>query len=221
MKKILFFAVLLSFAVNTTVQAQLRDDPYDLWDVLVGGRVGVSASTLTKNDGDYKIWPCASIFTEVFVNPSFSMTFEAGYSRKGSNNVTIDGSVIPAEDKENLLFGPEHPYTYNLDYINTTYLVKYLVKQRIGFYTGLCFSTLVSARAKVDGISTDIRDEMHGGDFSIPVGVEIILGKNLLIDGRWNWSPRRVTDTSKAQLLLGKARNQFFSLTVGYRIQVF
>ena len=77
MKKSLLFAVLLSFTINTTVQAQLKEEAYDLWDLLLGGRVGASASTLTKTGGDIKIWPTATVFTEVFVNPHLSMTFEA------------------------------------------------------------------------------------------------------------------------------------------------
>lgn len=234
MKKSLLFAVLFSFTINTTVQAQLKEEAYDLWDLLIGGKVGASASTLTKTGGDVKIWPTASIYTEVFVNPHFSMTFEAGYSRKGANNVIVDEWKLTEEARQRyaeqgteVLLGPAHPYTYNLDYMTTSYLLKYYIKQdvdvpvQLAFYTGLSFGTLVNAKAKVDDISRDIKKHLHGGDFSVPLGVEVLFGRNLTIDGRWNWSPRRIADSEMAETLLGPARNQHFSLTLGYKFLVF
>ena len=138
MKKSLLFAVLLSFTINTTVQAQLKEEAYDLWDLLLGGRVGASASTLTKTGGDIKIWPTATVFTEVFVNPHLSMTFEASYVRKGANNVIVDESRITPEARQRyqeegieILLGPNNPYTYNLDYMNTTYLLKYYLNRTL------------------------------------------------------------------------------------------
>ncbi|MBR6455628.1 MAG: outer membrane beta-barrel protein [Prevotella sp.] len=236
MKKSLLFAVLFSFTINTTVQAQLRDEPYDLWDLLIGGKVGASASTLTKIGGDIKFWPTGSIYTEVFVNPHFSMTFEAGYSRKGANNVIVDEwrfGNLPEDDRqlyeEQVPHGPAHPYTHNFDYMTTSYLMKYYIKQdvdvpvQLAFYSGLSFSTLVSAKSKVGDISHDIKKHLHGGDFSVPLGVELLFGRNFTIDGRWNWSPRKIAnnDSELGKVLFGPARNQYFSLTLGYKFLVF
>ena len=233
MKKILLFAVLLSFTVNTTLHAQLKEEPYDLWDVLVGGRIGPSMSTLTNTDGKAKLWFHGCIFTEVFVNPNFSMTFEAGYSRKGANQVIIDPTRIVEEERGKYLVGPENPYDYNLDYLNTGYLLKYSFNQKLGIYTGINFSTLVSGKAKVKSSQNidanngevefvnDIKKELHGGEFTIPIGVELVFAKNFTLDARWNWSPRRVAKSDKARMLLGKARNQYLSLTIGYKILVF
>lgn len=236
MKKSLLFAVLFSFTINTTVQAQLKEEAYDLWDLLIGGKVGASASTLTKTGGDVKIWPTVGIYTEVFVNPHFSMTFEAAYSRKGANNVIVDEwkfGNLPEEDRqlyqEQVPYGSAHPYTFNLDYMITSYLLKYYIKQdvdvpvQLAFYTGLSFGTLVNARAKVDDTSHNIKKHLHGGDFSVPLGVEVLLGRNFTIDGRWNWSPRKIAnnDSELGGVLLGPARNQHFSLTLGYKFLVF
>lgn len=234
MKKSLLFAVLLSFTINTTVQAQLKEEAYDLWDLLLGGRVGASASTLTKTGGDIKFWPTASVFTEVFVNPHLSMTFEASYVRKGANNVIAEEWRITdearqryAEEGVEILLGPNNPYTYNFDYINTTYLLKYYIKQdvdvpvQLAFYTGLSFGTLVSAKSKVQDINRDIKKHLHGGDFSLPVGVEVVLGRKFTIDGRWNWSPRKISKSEMSEALLGKARNQSFAVTLGYKFLVF
>lgn len=221
MKKILFFAVMLSFAVSTTVQAQLREEPYDLWDVLVGGKVGPSISTMTAVGGDMKPWFRGALLTEVFVNPNFSMTFEAAYSRKGAKNIVVDPNMIIEEERENYLVGPENPYEYNLDYLDTSYLLKYSFNQKLGFYAGITFSTMISGRAKVANLNNDIKSELHKGEFSFPIGVELVVAKNFTIDGRWNWAPRRVAKSDKARMLLGKARNQYFSLTFGYKILVF
>lgn len=224
MKKSLLLVVVFSFAVSTTVQAQSKEEPYDLWDLLLGVKAGVSVSTLTKVNGDYKFCPTANIYTEVFVNPHFSMTFEAGYSRKGINNVIVTENQIYriAEDmRDQYYYGPNHPYTYNLDYINTGYLLKYYFNQHIGIYSGICFSTMVNAKSTVADVNWNIKKHLHSSDYNIPIGAEIVLGKNFMIDGRWNWSPRKVTNSNHAFMLLGKAHNQTFTLTVGYKTLLF
>lgn len=226
MKKSLLFAVLLSFTINATVQAQLRKEPYDLWDLLIGGKAGASASTLTKTGGDYKFWPTASIYTEVFVNQHFSMSVEVAYNRKGVDNVVIDESTVSEDLRYDYLLGANYPYTYNLDYITTSYLLKYYFNQHFGLYTGLGFSTLVSAKSKVPNqegnqVSSNMSSHLYGGDFNVPVGVEIVLGQNFTIDGRWNWSPRKIAKSDLGKGLLGQARHQYFSLTLGYKFLVF
>ena len=225
MKKILFFVAMLSFAVNTA-HAQLREEPYDYMDLVVGGKIGASAATLTKLGGDYKMFPYGSFYAELYLSQKISMALEVSYSRKGTNGVIVREQQIIEElrfDEDGnprFYFGEEYPYDYDIDYLNTSYLFKYHPIPMFNVYTGLCLSRILSAKAKVADQSTKIRDLVNSGDFSVPNGVELLLGKRLTIDGRWNWSPRHISKDEKSRRLLGRPCNNFFSVTVGYKMQV-
>ena len=219
MKKILFFVAMLSFAVNTA-HAQLREEPYDYMDLVVGGKIGASAATLTKLGGDYKLFPYGSFYAELYLSQKISMALEVSYSRKGTNNVIVQGEQIPEEWREEFShWGEEYPYNYHIDYLNTSYLFKFHPVPIINVYTGLCLGRMLSANATFADKDVNIRSIVHSGDFSVPVGAEILIGKHLTIDGRWNWSPRGISKGDEAKRLLGKPCNNFFSVTVGYKFQ--
>ena len=219
MKKILFFVAMLSFAVNTA-HAQLKDEPYDYMDLVVGGKIGASAATLTKLGGDYKIFPYGGIYAELYFSKKISMALEVSYSRKGTNNVIVQGEQIADDWREEFShWGEEYPYNYTFDYINTSYLFKYYLAPSINIYTGLCLGRMVSAKAKFADKDVNIKSIVHSGDFSIPVGAELLLGKRLTVDGRWNWSPRGIAKGDNAKRLLGNPCHNFFSVTLGYKFQ--
>ena len=206
MKKILMAIALMVAGVNgATAQSNYE---YDIWDVIVGGKVGASATTLTKLNADFQFFPTAAAYAEMYLNKKMSMSLEVSYAHRG-------GKSIYAKNV------PENgPYTYNMHYINTSYLFKYFPVKRLGVYSGLTLGRMFAAKAKKDH-TNDIMDELHKGDFSVPVGLEYTIGEHFTVDARWNWSPRWIAKTNKAKLILGKTRNQAFMLTVGYKLQVF
>lgn len=210
MKKLILAFALLMAGISTT-EAQKRYDYYDVWDVMVGGKVGGSAGLLTKQPCDPLWGPFGSIEAEMYLSKKFSMTLEMSAAHKGADN------VFTREE------GNTHAYyQYRMDYINISYLLNYrFARQHLSLYTGISFGVLANAKSMKNGISTDIKKELHRGDFSVPVGIEWTLGKHFTIDGRWHWSPRWVAKSQKAKNILGKSRHQFFSVTLGYKVQVF
>lgn len=209
MKKILL-AIALTIACVNNVAAQ-KGYQYDIWDVLVGGKVGGSAGVLTKQTCDPLWGPFGSIEADMFLNKHLSMSLEVSASHKGADNVyTREGE------------GQYGYYQYRMDYISTSYLFNYhFLRQHLNLYTGLTLGRIFNAKSMNNSHSIDIMDEVHKGDFSVPVGLEWTLGKHFTIDGRWHWSPRWVAKTQKARDILGKSRHQFVSLTIGYKVQVF
>lgn len=210
MKKLILAFALLMAGISTT-EAQKRYDYYDVWDVMVGGKVGGSAGLLTKQPCDPLWGPFGSIEAEMYLSKKFSMTLEMSAAHKGADNVFTRES------------GNTHAYyQYRMDYINISYLLNYrFARQHLSLYTGISFGVLANAKSMKNGISTDIKKELHRGDFSVPVGIEWTIGKHFTIDGRWHWSPRWVAKSQKAKNILGKSRHQFFSVTLGYKVQVF
>ena len=108
-----------------------------------------------------------------------------------------------------------------LDYFTTSYLAKYFVTKNVAVYSGLGFSTLLNAKSETMGHSSNIKDNLHGSEFVLPVGAELLLNNHFTVDLRWNWSPRPLAKNDKAKSILGKSRNQYLALTVGYKFQVF
>lgn len=210
MKKLILAFALLMAGISTT-EAQKRYDYYDVWDVMVGGKVGGSAGLLTKQPCDPLWGPFGSIEAEMYLSKKFSMTLEMSAAHKGADNVFTRES------------GNTHAYyQYRMDYINISYLFNYhFARQHLSLYTGFSMGVLANAKSMKNGISTDIKKELHRGDFSVPVGIEWTIGKHFTIDGRWHWSPRWVAKSQKAKNILGKSRHQFFSVTLGYKVQVF
>ena len=210
MKKLILAFALLMAGISTT-EAQKRYDYYDVWDVMVGGKVGGSAGLLTKQPCDPLWGPFGSIEAEMYLSKKFSMTLEMSAAHKGADNVFTRES------------GNTHAYyQYRMDYINISYLLNYrFARQHLSLYTGISFGVLANAKSMKNGISIDIKKELHRGDYSVPVGIEWTIGKHFTIDGRWHWSPRWVAKSQKAKNILGKSRHQFFSVTVGYKVQVF
>ncbi len=209
MKKLFLVFCLFIIGVNG-VQAQRNYDYYDVWDVLVGGKVGGSMGLLTKQPCDPLWGPYGSIEAEMYLNKKLSMTLEMSAAHKGGDNVfTPEGSSFSY-------------YQYRMDYLNTSYIINYhFIRQHVSVYTGLTLGRLINAKSMKNSKSVDIMDEVHKGDFSVPVGIEWTIGKHFTIDGRWHWSPRWIAKTQKAKDILHKSRHQFFSLTVGYKMQVF
>ena len=218
MKKI-FLAVVLAFCGFNYASAQhyqteydyeyyhQKPYEYDYMDVLLYGKAGGSGATITKQGGDIMWGPAGGFGVELYFRTYFSMAFEAFFSHKGGSNIRHSGY--------------DTNYDYRLDYFTTSYLAKYFVTKNVAVYSGLGFSTLLNAKSETMGQSSNIKDNLHGAEFVLPVGAELLLNNHFTVDLRWNWSPRPLAKTDKGKSILGKSRNQYLALTVGYKFQVF
>ena len=92
MKKLILALALLLGGLNS-VQAQKYLDYYDVWDVLVGGKLGGSAGLLSKQSCDPLWGPFGSIEAEMYLNPKISMSLEMSAAHKGADNVFTSPAV--------------------------------------------------------------------------------------------------------------------------------
>ena len=226
MAKKFFITFLFSALFVSTLEAQVYPDQQRHWrepfDLYVGPKVGVSYSQFTKVGGDPVIFGTVGGFVEVFFTNRLGMNVELLYTHQGGSNIyhdittktTLeDGTVMTTTE-------PSGPYDYNLDYINTVYKLKYYFTKEISVYTGFHLGTFVNAKSVFGGEKTNIREYLHR-QASIPIGVSYETD-NLVFEANYNWPMRMLANRdSKAEQVLGKARQNLFLLTVGYKFKVF
>ena len=203
MKKI----VLLIAATFISVAATFAQG-YETSDILVGVKGGPSYTTLTGLDGKYKLGGNLAAYIEVFFTDNLTMDIEFAYTMKGSKDVPLLTDYSKLRD-------------YDLDYFSAIYLLKYYFNNKVGAYAGLNTAILARGKVKGDGETMDIRDYLHKGDFGPVIGLEYVVNNKWTVDGRWMWSPRTISDSDFARHNIGKARNQTFTVTLGYKFQVF
>ena len=137
MKKLILAFALLMAGISTT-EAQKRYDYYDVWDVMVGGKVGGSAGLLTKQPCDPLWGPFGSIEAEMYLSKKFSMTLEMSAAHKGADNVFTRES------------GNTHAYyQYRMDYINTDDGLYFL---EINTIPGMTSASLVPKMVRAAGM---------------------------------------------------------------------
>lgn len=198
---IIIVAALMSIA---TASAQ----GYESTDILVGIKAGPTYTTLTGLGGKYKLGGTLGAYLEMYFTDNIVMDLEVAYNMKGSSDVP-------------LLNSPEKLRNYDLHYLSATYMLKYSFNRHLGLYGGLNVSVLTYGKIKKDGQTMDLRDHLHQGDFGPVVGAEYVIGDKWTIDGRWMWSPRKIARDDLAYKNIGNTRNQTFTLTLGYKFQIF
>lgn len=180
------------------------------WDLYVAPKVGLAVSNLTSMNSKVKFGVTAGGYIEVFLLPSLAVDMEITYSRQGAEDVPRSSPTTGYR---------EHDFA--LDYINTTYLCRWypMKKRPLSVYTGLHMARLVNARRKVDGESHGIYDDLHHGDFAIPVGASYEW-KQWQADVRYNFFVRSIASSNDAKNFLDNARNAMIDVTLAYKIQI-
>lgn len=214
---------------NNTMKAIKQDahptGEHSLWDGYVGPKLGVGISSMPGIGGAPEGGVVVGGFFDVFVAKNLSLSFELTYQHQGANDVHY-AQLEDVTDANGNVTGQvvnSGKYNYNLNYINTSYLIHWYPwsYRPVSFYTGLQLERLISANSHLKGGDTHgIRDELYKGEFSIPVGATYEW-KQWLFDARYYISPRKLARTHKAKEILGNARNMMLSFTVAYRIQIF
>lgn len=196
--------VLLPLFCFTTTNAQ----GYESSDIIVGFKAGPVASTLTGLDGKYKFGATAAGYVQIFFLDNLAFDIELAYTQQGTNDAPR-------------LSVPEEKCDYKLDYLNTNYIVKYYFKDNMSVYGGLNTGIILRAKAQKGNETRSLRDHIHSGDFGTVVGLEYVIKNKWTVDARWQWNPRKIAETDVLKKEIGNARHQTFSLTVGYKFQVF
>lgn len=100
---------------------------------------------------------------------------------------------------------------YNFDYINIPVLAKFMVTEGISIEAGPQVGFLVSANAKADGESNDLKDELKGTDFSGVVGLGYEMDSGLNFAARYNLGFGNIVESGEGDL-----KNNVIQLSIGY-----
>ena len=122
----------------------------------------------------------------------FGVSLGVMYAMQGAKVKDVDGAKL------------------NYGYINIPILANYYVVKGLAIKAGIQPGFMVSAKAKYEGNSRDIKDYCKKFDFTIPVGVSYEYA-NVVFDARYNFGlTKTVKDTDKM-------KNGVFTFTVGYK----
>lgn len=212
-------------AIETLNQHSHPTGEHELWDGYIAPKVGLGISSLPGAGGRPELGFVGGVYVEAFVAKNLGLSMELTYQHQGANRVRYSEYAAIANADGEIVDHTVNTarYDYNLDYINTYYLIHWYPwpTRPISFYTGLQLSRLVNAKSEVKGSSTaDIKDRLHKGELNIPIGVSWEVGQ-WEFDARYFFSPREIAKTRQAKAILGNARNMSLSLTVAYRIRIF
>lgn len=211
--------------MNTIEQDAHPTGEHNLWEGYVGPKLGIGVSSMPGAGGAPEPGAIAGGFFEVFFAKNLSFMFELDFQHQGGNNIHY-AALQDVHDAEGNVTGQvvnSGKYNYNLNYINTSYLLRWYPwpYRPISVYTGLQLARLISAHSHLKGgDDSDIKDELFKGEFDIPVGASYEW-KQWQFDVRYFISPRKLSRTHRAKQILGNARNQMLSFSVAYRIQIF
>ncbi len=176
MKKVLLSLVVIA----TTVLASQAQVSY-------GAKAGANLYNFSGDDAeglDSKIGFNVGGFVNIPVSETFSVQPELVFSAEGAKASEGDG-------------------TLNLNYLNIPIMLQYNTPS--GFYAeaGPQIGLLMSAKAKLDGESEDIKDSFKGTNISVGVGLGYRLQNGLGFGARYNLGLGNILDSDGGDLKLG------------------
>ena len=170
MKKTIIFAATFFLLLNANAQ-----------EAHFGIKAGMNASSLNSSpansDMQTKIGFNAGVLTHIHgANAQWAIQPEAYYSSEGAKSKSNSDSKT------------------ELGFINVPVLIQYMFDNGFRIEAGPQAGFLLNAKSKVNDVSTDIKDNLKGATFSIPVGVGYLTTSGLGFDARYNFG---ISDLSK------------------------
>lgn len=201
--------VLTLFLAVASLNCAVAEVHHQLWDFYVTPHAGAAFSKMNSNLSSWKYGAAGGLGFEIFISNHTSLGIDLNYTHQGSNEVYHWVNGVH-----------QGPYDYRLDYINFDYLLKWYPLDYVDFYAGLHMGRLVNAKREYDGWSKDIEDDLHSGNFTVPVGMNVNLG-NFTVDGRFYFPFNKLVMKNRADNLLHPhTRDVTVMVTVGYKIKV-
>lgn len=138
-----------------------------------GIKGGINVSSLNSgnsSDMQSKVGFNAGFLAHIHTgNPSWAIQPEIYYSTEGAK------SKSNSDNKT------------ELDYINVPVLIQYMFDNGFRLEAGPQVGFLANAKSKAGNVSVDIKDNMKGAAFSIPVGLGFLSKSGLGVDARYNF----------------------------------
>lgn len=163
-------------------------------NVTFGAKAGLNFASMTGDDADGLDGRTSfhlGVTAEIEMSDTFSIQPELLYSGQG---YTADGDV-----------------TGKVDYINLPVMAKFYVADGISLEAGPQIGFLASAKADVDGESTDIKDSLKSTDFALNLGAGYKLDSGLNFGLRYSMGLTDVPDGDSDGF-----KHSVLQLSVGY-----
>ena len=163
-------------------------------NVTFGAKAGLNFASMTGDDADCLDGRTSfhlGVTAEIEMSDTFSIQPELLYSGQG---YTADGDV-----------------TVKVDYINLPVMAKFYVADGISLEAGPQIGFLASAKADVDGESTDIKDLLKSTDFALNLGAGYKLDSGLNFGLRYSMGLTDVPDGDSDGF-----KHSVLQLSVGY-----
>ena len=174
--------------------------------VKFGAKAGLNVTTITGGEfsASSKVGFHVGGLVEFKLTDKFAVQPELLFSTKGAKS---DFFGFTSEE--------------NLSYIDLPIMVKYFVMEGLSIEAGPQVSFLMSAKAKVDGVSFDSKPLYNSTDFGFNIGAGYELTSGLFFQARYNLG---LSDISKEipvdpldPQLNYKEKNNGFQVSVGYK----
>jgi hypothetical protein len=189
MKKTIIFAASFLMLTSLSVNAQ---------KVHFGVKAGMNASSLNfenNNNMETKIGFNAGVLAHIHSNSAqWGFQPELYYSSEGAKNKSNSDASL------------------NLGYLNVPVLVQYMFDNGFRIEAGPQVGFLMSGKSKIGDNSTDVKDNLNGAVFSIPVGVGYLTSTGLGFDARYNFGVSNIYKESTT-----KVHSNVFQFDVFYQ----
>lgn len=169
-------------------------------DVKFGVKGGLNVANLSGdvNDNSALVGFHVGGFAEIKVSDKFAVQPELLFSTQGAK-FDEGGSDVK----------------FNLSYLNIPVMAKYFAAEKFSLEAGPQIGFLMSAKAKGDGGSIDIKDEMKSIDFGVNFGAGYDFTENLSAGVRYNLGLANIAKTEAGDNT--KVKNSVFSISLGYK----
>jgi long-subunit fatty acid transport protein len=143
-------------------------------DMSFGAKAGLNLSNVTGDveGNSMKVGFQIGVFAEFMISDKFAVQPELLYSAQG------------AKFKENF-GGISYEYDTNLNYLNVPVMAKYFVADGFSLEAGPQIGFLMSATAKDDNDSEDIKDSFNSTDFGFNLGAGYNVSDNINLGLRY------------------------------------
>lgn len=197
MKKVLFFVV--AVLAISYVNAQ---------EISYGLKAGLNYSNLRFSDGDMDSFDPRLSFhvggvAEIAFSDKFSIQPELLYSSLGST-IDVSGLALRSSDEK---------YVYQFDYLTLPVMAKYYVAEGFSLEAGPQLGLLLSAKAKYDGESADMKDNFNSIDFAVGLGAGYKMENGISFGVRYALGLSNIAKDSGDEWV----KNNVFQFSVGYK----
>ena len=100
----------------------------------------------------------------------------------------------------------------DLGYINVPVLIQYMFSNGFRLEAGPQVGFVMSGKSKLSSTTTDIKDNLKGAVFSIPLGLSYLTSTGLGFDARYNFGISNISKTAPS-----KVRSNVFQFDVFYQ----